>query len=156
MNSLVVYAPLPAELAATFPSPKPGHLPVHLTLHWVGRFAVDAPAFDRVCKALESVHVRQAVKLGKLAYFPHERGRIAHVTVEPLDDLRALNAAIDSRIREQGVVPSDPLGDEYNPHVTLGFLLGRRAWHRYVPRGGWMIDTIEVRHGKRYATLPLT
>lgn len=147
-KSVVVYTTCPPIIAQQFPTPKPGALPVHMTIVWVGRFAESSDTYERVVHALESVEIPDIdLTLGALDYFPAGAGRIAHVKVLGVG-LRAWQSRIKQAIVNEGIVVQDDLG-EFRPHVTLGWLPGRASWRGAVPQGSWVNEGIEVSHGLR-------
>jgi 2'-5' RNA ligase len=149
MKSLVVYTRLPDALAAAFPPPKAGGLPVHMTLCWAGRFPQDGDHFDRACRALRGLVFVTDVALGPLNYFSGGRGRIAHTTVDTVkgDDLDMIHDFITQRFRNDGLLAGD---EDFKPHVTLGWLKPGQIWTGDVPEGSWTIDTFEIRHGSKH------
>lgn len=158
MKSLVVYTCLPAALAAAFPPPKVGGLPVHMTLCWAGRFPQDGDHFDRACAALAGLALCEDVTLGCLNYFAADNGRIAHVTVDTVrgDGLATVNAIVVDLLRKAGLEPDDTFKEGFHPHVTLSWLRPRTVWAGDVPEGEWTIDSFEVRHGSKHARFPTT
>lgn len=151
-SSVGLFIPLPANLAAQFPSLVPhDDSPPHITLLYVGKVpkARESLFVDTLQKALQKEPGPIRASLDGVDHFVHTQQdrQVFFSRVRFSRDVAELRDRVWLALESAGfeVKHSFPLA--FFPHVTLGYFSGatqKRVWRGVTPHGSWDFNSIAV------------
>jgi hypothetical protein len=146
-DSVAVMLVIPEGIAKGWPA-VPGSDVPHITLAYVGKLTDPADIADVAQIVARNIGeiTAECITLGSVGYFEQPTHRVAYVSVDVPESVRAAQTRIRDALTAAGFDP--PTCPDWAPHATIGTLPpGDTEWSGHVPTGSWTTWEVQVWHG---------
>jgi len=149
LESIVLVATLPREIAVQFPEKDEDETTPHITVWYQGALPGNRfDEFEEACRIAVAEHGAFDAELtGEMSYFEHADQRVAFAEVRPEDAFQQLFLSIQRETMIRGIVSESEYYQDawsYRPHSAVAYLRPGEIYYQACPVGSFRVTQLEM------------